>query len=162
MPVKIVASDAKKETPQNQNRVDVGLMAPGQYEVSQDCTFTIEVHLVAKEKRWVIAPKPGKGVHTHQVVFRMWTYDDMVNLRKQATTYDAVKRVHMVDQDYLNRLKIQKLMVSWTFGRDNPRLEIKHVNGVLTDESWQAVSRLQPNILMYIIGEMNSIYEYNN
>ena len=94
-------------------------------------------------------------------MFRMWAYDEMVNLKKMATNYDPLKRIHMVDHDVLNRLKIQRLMVSWTFDKDNPRLRIQHVNGVMTDEGWKAFISLQPNISAYIIEEMNKVYEFN-
>ena len=103
---------------------------------------------------------PGEGIDEEEVVFRMWTFDEMVELRKLATSFDQVRRIHLVDYDALNRLKVQRLTVSWTLGRENPRLKLHHVNGVLTDESWAAFSkRLLPNITQHIIDEMNQVYE---
>lgn len=160
MPVKIMPREEKQKPEPEQNRVDVKLMGPGKYEVSNDTTFEIDLFLQVKGKRWVVVAD-GKDVVRHRVVFRMWTYDEMVEMRKMATSYDAARRIHIIDQDALNRMKIQKLLVSWTFGNDNPRLELKHVNGVLTDESWTAFCRLQPNITNHIIYEMNKVYEYN-
>jgi hypothetical protein len=61
----------------------------------------------------------------------------------------------------MNRLKIQRLLMSWTFDRDNPRLKIFHAGGVMTDESWQVFTKLQPNIISHIIDEMNKVYEFN-
>ena len=91
----------------------------------------------------------------------MWGYDEMVDMKKMATSYDATKRMHTIDNDLLNRLKVQKLIVSWTFGNDNPRLKIQHVNGVMTDESWNAFKLLQTNISTYLLDEMNKVYELN-
>jgi hypothetical protein len=91
----------------------------------------------------------------------MWTYDEMADMKKMATSYDGLKRVHMIDNDSLNRFKVQRLMVSWTFDRDNPRLRLQHVNGVMTDESWRAFASLQPNISTCIIEEMNKVFEFN-
>lgn len=142
-------------------RVDEKLMGPGKYEVTPDTTFRIKMFLKEKDGRWIIMNSSGKGIEEHEVVFRMWTYDEMVELRKMATNYDPTKRIHMLDNDVLNRLKVQRLMVSWTFGGANPRLRIQHVQRVMTDESWEAFKRLQPNISDQILSEMNKVYEYN-
>jgi len=142
-------------------RLDEQLMKAGKYEVTEEHTFKVEVNLVLKDKRWVLANGPGRGVESQEAIFRMWTYDEMIELKKMATSYDATKRIHMIDNDLLNRLKVQKLMVSWTFDKDNPRLRVQHVQGALTDESWVAFTRLQPNIITHILEEMNKVYEYN-
>lgn len=145
----------------NEQRVDEVLMGPGDYEVTKDHTFEIPVHLKLHDKRWVVMAGPGKDVITQKVEMRLWSYDEMVDLRKKATSYDQIKRIHMVDQDLLNRLKIQKLMISWTFGDTNPRLKIHRQQDSLTDESWLNVKKLQTNILQYIINTMNEVYELN-
>lgn len=142
-------------------RVDEKLMKPGKYEVSPDATFKVTVYLKEHDGRWIIMVGPGKGIETNEVVFRMWTYDEMVEMRKMATNYDVTKRMHTIDNDALNRFKVQRLMVSWTFDRDNPRLKVQHVNGVMTDEGWKAFASLQPNISTHILDEMNKVYELN-
>jgi hypothetical protein len=141
-------------------RVDEKLMEPGDYEVTPEHTFDVDVFLAQKDNRWVVVPK-GKGAIAQKIVLRVWTYDEMVDLRKQATNFDAVRRMHMVDTDALDRLKIQKLLQSWTFGDDNPRLKIHRVNGVMTDESWANFKKLQANIIRYILERMNEVLEYN-
>lgn len=141
-------------------RVDEQIMKTGKYQISKDIVFAVTIHLREKDGRWLIASGP-KGAETHSVVFRMWTYDEMIEMRKKATTYDASKRMHMLDNDTLNRLKVQSLLVSWTFDRDNPNLKIHHVNGVMTDESWAAFASLQPNIASFILDEINKVYEFN-
>jgi hypothetical protein len=148
---------AKSQEP----RVDERLMKPGKFEITNDTTFTVWIHVKERDGRWIIMSGPAKGVESNNVVFRMWTYEEMIEMRKMATTYDSQKRIHMIDNDALNRLKIQRLMVSWTFDKDNPRLKIQHVNGVMTDEGWNAFIRLQPNIGSYVIDEMNKVYEFN-
>jgi len=144
-----------------QPRVDEKLMKPGKYEVSSETTFKVVMHLKAQDGRWIVMVGPGKGIETHEAVFRMWTYDEMVEMRKMATNYDVAKRMHTIDNDALNRFKVQRLMVSWTFDRDNPRLKVQHVNGVMTDEGWKAFASLQPNISTHILDEMNKVYELN-
>jgi hypothetical protein len=144
-------------------RHDRVLMEPGEYEVTRSSTFTIRVplRLRSEEERWWVVVEDDSSVElTEEVVFRMWTYDEMVEMRKLATKYDTVRRVHMIDHDVLNRLKMQRFMVSWTFDRSNPRLELHHVNGVMSDETWVKVTKLQTNILKYIIEQMNERYEF--
>lgn len=160
MPTVQAKEEPVKVTQQGQ-RIDEKLMKPSKYEVSVETKFKVVMHLKEKDGRWLVMTGPGKDIDTHEAVFRMWTYDEMVEMRKMATTYDAIKRMHMIDNDMLNRLKLQRLMVSWTFERDNPRLRVYHVNGVMTDESWRAFASLQPNISTTIIEEMNKIYEFN-
>jgi hypothetical protein len=150
-------SDVKKPDA----RVDEQIMGPGKYEVTPDQTFTIPICLKVKDGRWIVMAGPGKDTDSHEVVFRMWKYDEQVDLKKRATTFDAERRVHMIDNDALNRLKVQKFMMSWTFDRENPRLKLHHVQGVLTDEGWEAFTKLQQNIIAYVLGEMNQVYEFN-
>ncbi len=142
-------------------RVDEKLMAPGKYEVTPDSIFKVKVPLKKKpgEKWWVLCTEKESET-VEEATFRMWTYDEMVEMRKMATTYDQVRRVHMIDHDMLNRLKLQRFMIAWTFAKDNPRLAVQHVNGVLTDESWTAVKRLQTNILRFLMEGMNEHYEF--
>jgi hypothetical protein len=142
-------------------RVDEKLMKAGKFEITKDTIFTVFIHAKEKDGRWVLMNGPGKGIESNSVVFRMWSYDEMIEMRKMATSYDSQKRIHMIDNDALNRLKIQRLMVSWTFGETNSRLVIQHVNGVMTDESWNAFINLQPNLSCHIIEEMNKVYEFN-
>jgi len=142
-------------------RVDERLMKPGKYEITKDTTFTVDIHLRLKDGRWLIMTGPGKGIDSHKAVFRMWTYDEMVELKKMAMSYDVNKRMHTMDQDALNRFKVQRFLMSWTFDKDNPRLKIHHVGGIMTDESWKAFVELQPNISTYILDEMNKVYEFN-
>jgi len=161
MPKVEAKEQPKQQPPPAQPRIDELLMKPGKYEVTPEDTFTVDVNLILHEGRWLLANGPAKGVESHKVVFRMWAYDEMVAMRKMATAFDAVRRLHLTDNDALNRLKVQKLLVSWTFDRDNPRLKLFHVNGTMTDESWQAFVRLQSNIIQHIFEEMNSVYEGN-
>ena len=157
----VVGSGKNRKQQKEEPRLDEALMQPGDYEVTPSHTFEILLYLKAKGNRWIVMSGPGKDVTNHKVVMRLWSYDEMVDLRKRATSYDQAKRIHMVDQDLLNRMKIQKLMVSWTLSDDNPRLKLIHNQGVLVDESWEAVKKVQTNILQHIINEMNEVYEHN-
>ena len=141
-------------------RFDAVLQEPGDYEVTRESTFTIRLPLKRNKDKWWVLVNEKDAETIEEVVFRMWTYDEMVELRKLATKYDTIRRVHMIDHDLLNRLKVQRYMLSWTFETKNQRLEIQHVNGVMSDESWDKVRRLQPNLLKYIMEQMNERYEF--
>jgi len=157
-----VRSKPETKTVKNKSRVDVQVMQPGKYEVPQDATFEVVLYLRPHGNRWQVMEGPGKGVIDERVVFRMWRYDEAVELRKKATIYDRLRRMHIVDHDALNRLKIQKYLLSWTLDRDNPRLKLHRVNEALTDESWTMFSKnLYPNITSKIIDEMNKVLEAN-
>lgn len=157
----VVQSKKKPRPDKKEPRVDALLMKPGDYEVTPDTTFSIDIYLKRVSNRWVLQGGPGKEVVKETVVMRLWDYDEMVSLRKQATAYDAQKRMHVVDHDVLNQLKAQMLFVDWTFHERNARIVLHRVNGVMTDESWKKFTRLSPNIIKYIFDKMNEIYEYN-
>lgn len=161
MPKKVIPKGPDEQLPSKEpDRVDEGLLEPGEYEITEEEDFTIKLPLLKKDKRWTIGSKDAYDT-MQRVVFSMWSYEVGVDLRKKATQYDEVKRVHFIDHDLLNRLKIQKLVKSWTFGNENPRLKLHHVGGILTDESFKAIMSLHPNILKYIVERMNDILEYN-
>ena len=142
-------------------RVDEMLMEAGDYEVKPDSDFSIDLYLKPQDGRWIICTGPGKGVQKETVTFRMWNYDEMVDLKKKATAYDSSKRMHVVDHDALNQLKAQKLLMSFTFAERNKRIVLHRTQGVMTDESWRKFKKLQPSIIKYIFDKMNEVYEYN-
>lgn len=135
------------------------LLPPGKYEVTPDQTFEVSIYIREFKGRWVVSDRPTASTVEHKVVFRVWNFDEMIELRRKATSYDPSRRSNIVDNDLLNRLKIQKLLVSWTFADENPRLQIHHVGGILTDESWNAFRKLSPCIAERIIEEMNLVLE---
>ena len=151
--------EVKKDVPEKE-RLDERIMEPGDYEITRDTVFEVKIKLKKKGSRWVVV-NSGEDV-IHKVVFRMWNYEEMVEMRKMSMSYDSSKRMHMIDNDALNRLKVQKLLISWTFGDDNPRLKLHHVQGVMTDESWSVFKKLQPNIITQILDGANSVYEFNS
>jgi len=158
----VIKSKKKPEVEQKQNmlpRTDLKLMEPGVFEVSKESNFTIKIPLAVKDGWWKVVPEEDSEV-VHEAVFRMWNYDEMIGLKKMATHYDQAKRYHMIDFDHLNQLKLQRFLQSWTFGKENARLQFQHSGGVVTDEGWDSIRKLQPNILKYIIEEMNKWYEY--
>ncbi len=159
---KILPPQEKKAiTPiQSQPLVAKSLMPPGKFEVGPEQTFSIKLFIVQHKGLWKLVEKEVFGCEVHTVVFRMWTFDECLRLRRDSTIFDPTTRTNRMDNDKLNKLKIMKLLQEWTLGKDNPRLEIHRVGDVLTDGSWQSFMKLSPNIAERIISEMNSVLEY--
>lgn len=161
--MKIPQPKGGKQKKEKEQRVDKMLEGPGKYEITKDTTFKVKFSVREQDGRWVVSrPDPKeRGVEEHWVEFRMWTFDEEIELRKLATQWDVMKKIHLIDHDVLNRLKIQRLMKTWTFEKGNERLKLLHVNGILSDESYSAFRKLHPNIARHIIERMNNVLEYN-
>ena len=74
--------------PRGQNpavRHDKVLMQPGEYEVTKSSTFTLRLPLRKNEDNWWVVVSEDEAETVEEVVFRMWAYDEMVELRKLAT-----------------------------------------------------------------------------
>ena len=161
---KKVPGEQNTEAQEEKRRVDDALAKPGKYEVKQDDTFRIEFTVRKSGDRWVVVGDPSdkaQDEEAHWVEFRMWTYEEDVTAKKNATMYDEKRRIHFIDHDLLNRFKVQALLRSWSFSEGNPRLKLLHVNGVLCDEGWEAFSRLYPSIIRHIIERLNDVLEFN-
>jgi hypothetical protein len=156
-PPKVPVVNADKNPAQT--RVDEILSKPGRYEITPESKFTIDIYLKEMSGRWVLSNKTDPKAQLEKVVFRIWTYDEMVELKKRSSVYDQSTRSTSVNPDLLNRLKVQLLMVSWTFGESNHRLKIHHTNGIMTDESWAALTKISPTIISYILDMMNIVLE---
>jgi hypothetical protein len=144
-------------------RVDKIVREPSVYEVATDATFTIKFSTKQHEGRWIICEPDelDSSVENHWVEFKVWNFADEIAIRKESTGYDAYKRMHIVDHDRMNRIKVQKLIKAWSFEEKDDRLKLIHVNGVLCDESYNVFMRLHPNIVRTIIEKMNEVLEYN-
>jgi len=156
---------AKKTVPipenQPEERIDEKIMEAGKYEITPDAEFKVTLHLHEHEGRWLVMNNKTSESEEHWAIFRMWSYQEEITLRKDCTMFDDIKRVHFVDHDILNRMKIQKLLKSWSFDEENERLSLHHVNGVMVDEDFSKVMNLHPTILRFLIERMNSVLEYN-
>ena len=137
---KKVVQPRKKAQPAkttNQPRVDSKIREAGKFELKNSDSFFVKFGLVQVDERWLIANKEeGEGIESCWVKFKMWSFEEEVILRSQATQWDGQRRIHTLNNDYFNRLKIQKLMLDWSFSKENENLKLHRVNNVLTDESF--------------------------
>ena len=155
----------KKPIQEGNNPKDISLneqiSEPCEYEVKKDDRFRVKFKVILKERRWIIVDDKYPGAEEHWVEFKMWSFNEETEIRKNSTQYDTFKRIHFIDHDLLTRLKISKLLKDWSFAEKNERLKLYHMNGILVDEGWNNFTRLQPNILRYIIDKMNEVLEHN-
>ena len=143
----------------------VSSRTPTRYEVGKDSTFVLHFGIVAKEDRLVVIKVDDavmtKGAEPHWVKFRMWQYPEELKWKNEATDFDASKRVHTLNNDRLNELKLRNLLLDWSFGVQEPDLRLMHVNGLLSDESLKVFFALYPTVIRHIIDRMNEVLEYN-
>jgi len=166
--VKITSAKEEQKQPENGGsafntvgeRVDERLSGPGKYVVTKENMFRVRFNLLNRNDRWVIVNPGTDDSEEHWVEFRMWTFNEEVELRKMSTQFDPLKKIHIIDNDLLNRLKIQRLLKAWSFEEQNPKLKLLHVNGVLSDEGWKAFISLFPNIVRFVLESMNAVLEY--
>jgi hypothetical protein len=123
-------------------------------------TFRIRFKTLEPEKgQVVVSSDEATDRVEHWVEFRMWDYDLMIKLRKQATKYSAESRTFYVDQDVFNELKLRHLLSNWSFGEVDAHMKLNHKDGVLVDESYEAFKRLYPCVSMSIVFKMNEVLE---
>ncbi len=140
--------------------VNEKLTGPGKYVVTKEDTFKVRFGLVQRDGRWVVVKSGTPESDSHWVEFRIWGFNEEVELRKMSTQFDPLKKIHIIDNDYLNRLKVQRLMLNWSFDEQNPKLKLLHVNGILSDEGWKNFTSLFPNIIRFVLESMNAVLEY--
>ena len=137
---------------------------PSEYEIKDSDTFKVKFGLAQvgedDEKRWIVTEdRVDPEIKRHWVRFRMWKFGEELHMKQIATVYDPVKKIHYLDQDSLNALKIRHLLSDWSFSEKNDSMKLFHVNGVLADESYAMFMGLYPSICRHIIYEMNSVIE---
>lgn len=180
---KIPPSESKKSMPERmpqlepadvqKKRVDAELK-PSKIEVMSESCFRIKFYLLQvgdgdKFRRYRVvrtddAQNFEEGVlgDLHWVEFKMWTYKQEMDLKRKCMQFDEQTRMNFINNDLLNRLKIQLLLSSWSLDEKfGIRLKLFHQNGVLVDESYEMFVQLFPNIIRFILSEMNDVLEYN-
>ena len=149
---------------QQASEITKSLEEKTRYEVKDDDSFTIDFGVVDYDGRIRVCSEENieaVGAEPHWVKFKMWDYSLQSFIRLQATKYDNQKRFHTLDKDLQDRLKLQRLMLDWSFKNKSDRFRIHRVNGVMTDESYNVMMGMHVNVLNHIINAMNEILENN-
>ena len=162
-----VLKDLPKKKEEIENKVDSPekprVYTP--YEVRPDSVFYIKFGVVPRDGRMLVIPEDDvdfeKDAEKHWVKFKMWSYEQELEWKNDATEYDNSKRVHTLNADKLNEIKIRNLLLDWSFGEKEDSLKLFHINEILTDESLKVFNRLFPTIVRYIVERMNEVLEFN-
>jgi len=132
------------------------------WQLQENETFRVRFRVLEPERgRVVLATRAGVDPRAveHWVEFRLWDFETMVRLRKEATRYHPESRSFYVDQDSLNDVKLRHLLAAWSFGEQDPHLVLQHQDGRLTDEALALVKSLYPWVAVAIITKMNEVLE---
>ena len=136
------------------------------YEVTPDSVFYVKFGIVPKDGRILVIPEDEvdfeKNAEAHWVKFKMWNYEQELEWKNKSTEYDATKRIHALNTDKLNEIKLRNLLVSWSFGEKEDSLKLFHIGSLLTDESLKVFYSLYPVVVRYIVESMNDVLEFNN
>ena len=134
------------------------------YEIRPDSEFTIEFCLeFSEDEKITILRKDAylttDGLERHWVKFRMWNFKEEMKWKNEATEFDSQIRFFRQNTEKLNELKLRNLIKDWSFAQEDPKFKLLHVNGVLSDESYEVLMGLHPTILDAIIILMNGRLE---
>ena len=133
------------------------------YEVTPESEFEVRFCLYFEEGRVRVFTEEAKVKYPecelHWVKFRMWTYREELDWRKQSQEYDG--RAYRLNTDKFDELKLRHLIKSWSLEQYDPKFKLLHVGGVLSDESLDLVKGLYPSIVENILYLMNQVLEGN-
>ena len=99
MTVQPKPNQQRPEIPQKKENIALSIMPPGKYEVTPSQTFEVILYVREYKGRWVVCDRSTSSTVEHKAVFRVWTFDEMVELRRRATNYDPSKRSNITDND---------------------------------------------------------------
>ena len=133
------------------------------YEVRPDSEFTVKFCLGFDGDK-IDVYKEGTnlkidGLEEHWVKFRMWNYKEELAWKSQAMEFDPAVRFFKLNQNKLTDLKLRHLIKDWSFSMKDDKFKLLHVNGVLSDESYNIMMGLHPAILDYVVALMNDVLE---
>ena len=135
------------------------------YEVTPESEFTVRFCIGFREGRPIIyredAHLSSRELEPHWARFRMWTFEEALKWRAECTSYDQMTHATRLDTAKFDELKMRNLLKDWSFAAAGEKFKPLHVNGFLSDESWNVVKGLFPSISSHIVRLMNSVLEEN-
>lgn len=135
------------------------LRGPSRYFVKPDSTFRVVFGVFERDGRLIPCGADTEGCEQHWIEFRIWNFKEETQLKKMCSEFDTVNRVHKIDNDKLDRLKVQKLFVNWSFGEKDPDLVLHPINGIMPDADVEKFFSLYPAIIHHLLDCMNLVLE---
>ena len=137
---------------------------PTKYQVTKDSVFIVKFGIDFFDERLIVLDQMQvediPTSQSHWVKFRMWTYKQQISWKDQCMRFNNESRSFIVDNK-LNQLKIRRLIKDWSFAEHSDKFKLLHVNGVLSDQSYQIFKGFYPNVINGIIQRMNRVLQFN-
>lgn len=138
---------------------------PTKYQVTKDSVFIVKFGIDFFDERLIVLDQMQvediPTSQSHWVKFRMWTYKQQISWKDQCMRFNNESRSFIVDNNKLNQLKIRRLIKDWSFAEHSDKFKLLHVNGVLSDQSYQIFKGFYPNVINGIIQRMNRVLQFN-
>lgn len=134
------------------------------YEVTKDSEFVVKFGLKEENGRMIVLYRnyeEERNVQQHWVKFRMWNYEEELLWKDECMKFNVESRNFMIDTNKLNERKLKNLIKDWSFAEFSDKYKLLHVGGCLSDESYEVLKGLFPNIINAIIDLMNEVLENN-
>lgn len=135
------------------------------YEVTPQSEFTVRFCLGFADGRVRVYAEDAylrdPDLERHWVKFRMWKYDEELSWQNRSMEYQGQTRSFTLNQNRFNELKIRNLIKAWSFEEYDAKFRLLHVDGVLSDESYDIFRGFFPAIINCIIHMMNQVLEQN-
>ena len=165
----IVNSPDSQPEPQKPSEPTLtGIQKPvsySKYEVRPDSEFEIRFCLYFDEGRVRVFTEDAKykfpECESHWVKFRMWTYKEQLEWKRQCSDLDMQTKSMRLNTDKYDEIKLRHLIKSWSLEQFDPKFKLLHVGGVLSDESYELLVGLFPSIVENIVFMMNQVLEGN-
>lgn len=161
-------TSAKQEDLRPQQNMDVPgqprgyfdeLRAKSRYCVKPDSIFRVNFGLLERDGRIIPCDVNVQGCEQHWIEFRIWNYKEEMELKKLCSEFDTTHRIHKIDNDKLDRLKVQKLFRAWSLGEKEPDFKINTINGIVPDADMEKFYSLFPAVIHYLLDCMNLVLE---
>lgn len=84
------------------------------------------------------------------------TYEEELEAKRNATTYDESRGIHFVDNDLISEWRVKRCLIKWNL---HVRLKgfckrLRRTNNSLTSESWEDFRRLPPLVRKTIVNKL--------
>ena len=133
------------------------------YEISPDSEFTVRFCLGFEEEKILVYKEDSylriDGLERHWAKFRMWNFREELEWKNQCMEFDSISRAFKQNIIKLNEIKIRRLIKDWSFSEIDPKFKLLHVDGVLSDESYNVMMGFNPAIMDNLIVLMNNVLE---
>jgi hypothetical protein len=114
--------------------------------------FKIYLRIMANK---TLRPVPRKELSTLNFIIEAEypTYEEELEAKKNATTYDEGRGVHYVDNDVISEWRVRKCLIKWNLPTKLKGFcrRLHRYNNSLTDESWEDFKKLPPLVRKKII-----------